>query len=227
MVGNHYLYISPDGNFVFGGSPLGYDMFVGVKAGRGAPPISTAFTIRPESIWASTSSGVIRIAISDRSTPTPAASQAQALGHQRQLEWIYSGAPIDLTYVDSYKFNSDGSSDDTGTNFSTGQHYLFGNSGAIRIGVGQIPVAGYLGISVALQAPSLSGGGVYLNPTGILNSANSALFTASISPGELITLNGTGLAPSAAVTTNFGSSLNGVQVLMNGTPRRSIMSTRP
>ena len=78
-------------------------------------------------------------------------------------------------------------------------------------------MTGFIGISVALQAPSLNGSGVYLNPTGILNSASSSLFTAGISPGELITLSGSGLAPSPAVTSDFGGSLNGVQVLMNGT----------
>ena len=36
LTGAEYLYISPDGNFVFGGSPTGIDMFVGVKTG--SPP---------------------------------------------------------------------------------------------------------------------------------------------------------------------------------------------
>ncbi len=37
IAGNHYVYISPDGNFIFGGSPNGWDIFVGVRAGGGAP----------------------------------------------------------------------------------------------------------------------------------------------------------------------------------------------
>ena len=36
--GNKVLYISPDGNFIFGGSATGYDLFVGVRKASGAPP---------------------------------------------------------------------------------------------------------------------------------------------------------------------------------------------
>jgi hypothetical protein len=33
--GKEFLYFSPDGNFFFGGSPIGYDMIVGVRNGSG------------------------------------------------------------------------------------------------------------------------------------------------------------------------------------------------
>jgi hypothetical protein len=36
VTGQKFLYISPDGNFVFGGAPEGFDMFVGVRTGSGA-----------------------------------------------------------------------------------------------------------------------------------------------------------------------------------------------
>lgn len=217
MVGNHYLYMSPDGNFVFGGSPLGYDMFVGVKAGSATAANFSGLYYQAGIDMGLNSGGVDQDSYFGSFDANAGGVQAQGLGHQRQLEWINVGAPLDLNYADTYKFNSDGSSDDAGVNFNTGQHYLFANNGAIRIGFGQLPVTGFIGISVALQAPSLNGSGVYLNPTGILNSASSSLFTAGISPGELITLSGSGLAPSPAVTSDFGGSLNGVQVLMNGT----------
>jgi hypothetical protein len=37
IAGQEYLYLSRDGNFVFGGSPRGVDMFVGVRTAS-APP---------------------------------------------------------------------------------------------------------------------------------------------------------------------------------------------
>src|SRR5579883_2570556 len=37
---NEYLYMSPDGNFIFGGSPNAFDFFVGVKTGGSAPNLS-------------------------------------------------------------------------------------------------------------------------------------------------------------------------------------------
>ncbi len=35
--GQKYFYISADGNFIFGGSPQGFDMIVGVRTGAGSP----------------------------------------------------------------------------------------------------------------------------------------------------------------------------------------------
>ena len=39
LSGQKFLYISPDGNFVFGGSPQGFDFFVGVRTGTGTPEL--------------------------------------------------------------------------------------------------------------------------------------------------------------------------------------------
>ena len=40
LSGNEYLYLSPDGNFVFGGSPEGWDFFVGVRNSSGGAALS-------------------------------------------------------------------------------------------------------------------------------------------------------------------------------------------
>ena len=89
----------------------------------------------------------------------------------------------------------------------------------MRIGSGIGP---YLGINVALPAPSFSGSGVYLNPAGIVNAASSAPFTAGVAPGDFITLYGTNLAPGTATayTVPFPTTagLDGVQVTVNGLP---------
>ena len=216
MVADHYLYISPDGNFIFGGNPQGFDIFVGTRVSSGTASNFNGLYYQAGMDVGLSESGADPDSYYGSFDANAGGVQGQGLGHQRYLEWINDGTPIDLTYADTYTFSSSsGTSTDTGTNYSTGQSYIFGNNGAIRIGLGQIPVAGVMGISVALQAPSLSGSGVYINPTGWLNSASSALFTASLAPGELITISGTNLAPNSAVTTNFASSLNGVQVLMN------------
>ncbi len=41
LTGQEYLYFSPDGNFVFGGSPGQADMLVGVKTGGTAPQMNS------------------------------------------------------------------------------------------------------------------------------------------------------------------------------------------
>ncbi len=88
-------------------------------------------------------------------------------------------------------------------------------AGAIQIGYGVGPE---LAVTVAVQGSQLGGGGVYLNPTGVLNSASSAPFTAGVSPGELITLVGTNIGPNnlqVAQNIPFPTSLGGVQVMIN------------
>jgi uncharacterized protein (TIGR03437 family) len=93
-------------------------------------------------------------------------------------------------------------------------NYVVG-AGGVRIGSGIGP---FLGINVAIPAPSFSGSGPYLNPTGIVNAASSAPFTAGVAPGELLTLYGTGLADSLVVAPAipFPITLGNVQVTING-----------
>ena len=40
FTGQYYLYFSPDGNFVFGGSPNSFDLIVGVRTGTGTPNLN-------------------------------------------------------------------------------------------------------------------------------------------------------------------------------------------
>ena len=94
-------------------------------------------------------------------------------------------------------------------------HYIFGAGGAIRIGVGKNPS---IGLNVALQAPGFNGSGVFIDPTGIVNAASSALFTAGVAPGELISIYGANLASAVLSDANFPATLGGVQVLINNRP---------
>jgi uncharacterized protein (TIGR03437 family) len=75
-------------------------------------------------------------------------------------------------------------------------------------------------LTIGFQTPPYSGAGVFLNPIGIVNSANFAPITNSLAPGEFLTLFGTNLssvtlqAQSVPLQTNLG----GVQVTANGRP---------
>jgi uncharacterized protein (TIGR03437 family) len=95
--------------------------------------------------------------------------------------------------------------------------YAVGAGGAIRIGSGIGP---YLGLSVALQAPTVTGTGVFLNPQGIVNAASWAPFTAGIAPGELLTIfNSSNLADDTVVASSpFPTTLGNVQVSIGGLP---------
>ena len=206
--GQEYLYISPDGNFVFGGSPIAWDFFVGVRAGSAAPTFSGLYYqagIDEDDSNVASGYGVL-----DTYYGALNAASGTAVGHQRVAD-VFNTQAIGYTYSEPFTLKSDGT-------YSTAMmRYAVGANGAVRVGSGVGP---YLGINVALAAPSLTGSGVYLNPAGIVNAASSAPFTAGISPGELITLYGTNLASDVAVaaTVPFPTTMRDVQVLINGTP---------
>ena len=201
VAGSELLYISPDGNFIFGGSYTGWDMFVGVRAATSAPSNYAGLYYQ---------AGLDLDASATNSGYSPfnsyygsfQAFSGKIIGHQRLSSvsptnfqsvsslLIYGGSS-DFTYYDSYTLNSDGSSDDA----HFGQHYVSSADGTIRVGYGIGP---FLSLNVAFQAPAFSGPGVYLSPVGVVNAASSAPFTAQVSPGEFLTLYGSGLANTTA-----------------------------
>jgi uncharacterized protein (TIGR03437 family) len=207
LVGQRFLYISPDGNFVFGGSPQGFDMFVGVRTASGASAVSGLYY---QAGLDQDASQLLTAGFANLDTyygALDAVSGGAIVGHQRLLSPFNANA-FDYTYNDSYSAPNNGAYSTATTNYVVG-------AGGVRIGSGIGP---YLGISVAIPAPSFSGSGPYLNPTGIVNAASSAPFTAGIAPGELLTLYGTNLADSAVVASSipFPITLGNVQVTING-----------
>jgi uncharacterized protein (TIGR03437 family) len=201
---NALMYISPDGNFVFGGAYNLFDFFVGVRATSGMPNFNGLYY----------QAGID----SDLQQFDAYYGSFNAISGNTFLEHQRLSGGSDVSFFDTYSLNPDGTYDDQ----NLSQHYVFGESGAIRIGFGQSysgqnPI---LGISVALAAPSFSGPGVYLNPTGVLNAGSSSPFTAHLSPGEFISLYGTGLASGNASASSLPlpTKLGGVQVMINGRP---------
>jgi len=209
--GQEFMYMSPDRNFVFGGSPNGFDMFVGVKNSTSGVNFGGLYYQAgiddDTSQLAAGGYGAI-----DNYYGSFNASAGNIVGHQRLNTPLYVSGAEGFTYADTYPASISGASY-TDTVSST--QFTFGNGGAVRIGFGVGP---YLGINVALQAPALSGSGVYLNPTGIVNAASFSPFTAGVSPGEFIVLYGSGLASGTTVATSlpFPTTLGNVQVKING-----------
>ena len=206
--GQKYVYISPDGNFIFGGSPGGFDMFVGVRSSSGTPNFSGLYyqagIDEDESNLSTTGYGLL-----DTYFGSLSANGGNIVGHQRLSYGPLAANPTGYTYSDAYSVKSDGT-------YTTGAtRYAVGANGAIRVGMGIGP---FMGISVALAAPNPTGAGVYISPQGIVNAASSAPFTAGISPGELITIYGSNLAASTvfAPSIPFPTTVGNVQVTVNG-----------
>jgi uncharacterized protein (TIGR03437 family) len=208
LAGQYYLYFSPDGNFVFGGSPSSADLFVGVRTGIGTPNLNGLYY--EAGLDQDESTLKAGYASLDSFYGSLSASGGNIVGHQRLLDF-FNPMPANYTYSDTYTVPSNGAYSNPSTNYVVG--------GGIRIGSGIGP---YLGISVALQAPtmssSLSTTGVFLNPQGIVNAGSSAPFTAGIAPGELLTLYGANLASGLQVASGapFLTTLGNVQVMING-----------
>jgi uncharacterized protein (TIGR03437 family) len=202
IIGQKYLYFSPDGNFVFGGSPTSWDFLVGVRTASGTPNFGGLYY----------QAGIDLASAFDSYYGSLNANAGLAVGHERVAD-VLDGYLYGLTYSEAYSVASDG----TYSNPSV-MRYVVG-AGGVRIGSGIGP---YLGINVALPAPSFSGSGVFLNPAGIVNAASSAPFTAGVAPGDFITLYGANLAPGTATayTVPFPTTagLDGVQVTVNGLP---------
>jgi len=208
IAGTKFLYFSADGNFVFGGSPTAWDMIIGVRNNGGAPNFNGLYyqagVFQDESQLASGFADLDTFYGSLKSTGTGVLYNAQ-----RFLS-VFNNNTIDFGTGGSYSLNSDGTYDDSVN------HFIFGNGGALRIGVGKPPLAG---VNVAVLAPNFNQSSpVYINPTGVANAGSFAPFTMRVAPGELISIFGANLAPSLKVDGTFPFTLNGVQVMINNRP---------
>jgi uncharacterized protein (TIGR03437 family) len=209
IAGTDLLYISPDGNFIFGGSYNGFDMFVGVRAATSNPSNYDGLYYQAGLDLNEAPLASDGYTLLDSYYGSFQAFSQNIVGDQRDNSILLYNGSSDFTYYDSYTLNGDGSSDDS----TLGQHYVSSTDGTIRIGYGIGP---YLSLNVAFQAPAFNGSGVYLSPVGVVNAASSAPFTAFLSPGEFLTLYGSGLAPTTnSASVPFPSNLSGVQVLIN------------
>ena len=213
LTGSKTMFQSADGNFVLGWSSNGYDIIFGVKAlatpGTNTMTQGLYFTTSLEN--SPTVSGVDSYYGGDSMSGDAA---GDAVVHARLN---FPGfLAYDYGTDDQIVVNASGAPTAPDFSFYT---YLFGDGGQAFVGIG---TQGNYSLVIGLHAASFSGPGVYLSPIGVANAASYQPITASLAPGELITLTGTGLysgtgldvAPAGA----FPTSLGGVSVTIDGTP---------
>ena len=141
LSGQYYLYFSPDGNFVFGGSPNAFDMFVGVRTGTATPSLGGLFfEAGLDQDESNLSNGYADL---DSYYGSISANAGNITGHQR-LQNVFNSNASSFTYNDVYTVPANGAYATADASFVVGP--------GIRIGSGIGP---YLGIRVALQAPSV------------------------------------------------------------------------
>lgn len=213
FTGSKTIFESSDGNFILGWTSNGYDIFFGVKAlatpGTNSITQGLYFTASVED--SPTASGTDSYYGGDSMKGN---TNGDAIVHARL------SFPTFLSYDfgtdDQIVLNASGAT--TGPDFSN-YLYLFGDGGQAFVGVG---TQGNYSLVVGLHAAAFSGSGVYLSPVGVSNAASYQPVTASLAPGELITLTGTGLYSGSSINVApagaFPTSLGGVSVTIDGTP---------
>jgi len=218
MSGTKYFYFSPDGNFFFGGDPEDTDFIVGVRNGFSGSftaqiPYYTAGLFQDDSqvsncdcAWLNSTYGGYDVLTDANNGRVLAHQQDNAVGPPR-------GSGLnDYTYSDLLSVSGS-----TYTDYYN--EYFFGSSGTFAVGFANAS-SGFLGIEVLMQGPNYTSAPTsapYIYPTGIVNAGSSVPFTAEFAPGELISIFGANLATITATDLTL-TGLDGVQVLVNGTP---------
>ncbi len=217
IYGNHTFFVSPDGNLIFGGSDNYLDFWIGIRTPSndtpGAPTEMSGLYYQAGMSYDTSNVQNSGPAYLDTFYGSFYAHDGLILDHKRQASAFI---PRTTDYTNDFQYPTDsgtGYTDDTNH-----KQYFLSADGSIRLGFGVGP---YLGVFLAMRAPQFtsSGNGVYVNPVGIQNAASYALFTAGVSPGEIITINGSGFADKISVADSFPlqTTLDGVRVQVNST----------
>jgi uncharacterized protein (TIGR03437 family) len=241
--GTRNMYVSNDGNFMLGWTLNGYDILFGVKAlpasvpftdnlytgvyylgGLGdQPTVSGTTYCGPFSFWGSEN----------------ADGNENETVHQRLING--DGECANYVDEDGYPLADDfGQWNETALNdgsitdfpldltyYYDGSVYGFGDSGGNCVASGSAACAfvsisnspGTFGLTIGVHAPVFSGSGIFLSPIGIVNAASWQPITASVAPGELITLFGSfGNVPTMVTSGGqpFPVTLGTIQVYING-----------
>jgi uncharacterized protein (TIGR03437 family) len=204
------LYVSADGNWFVAGSEGGSDMFFGFRAPSGTSSNSTLngtyFTAGMEANLAEASFGSNFLDAFYGSISTN--GNGNLITHER-FDDVVEFFAFDNTFDASVTIGADGS-------FYDGNIYTYlagaGGTALMQIGSNQ-----QFSMIVGIHAPGFPPSSLWINPVAITNAANYTPITNAYAPGELVNLYGNfGVSTQVAPSLPFSTTLNGVQVLVNG-----------
>lgn len=241
--GKRNVYVSADGNFLLGWTTNGFDIMFGVKAlpsgVAGADSLNTGLFYLGGLGDQPTVAGMQGCG--------PFSFWGSQNGDGAENEWVHqriywgcasfgdsNGYPLPYDYNtwNEIAMNPDGSALDypLTVQLTAESNYAYGDVTGNCVAslpnatcgfVAISSTSGVMGLTIGIHAPNLSGSGVYLSQVGVVNGASFSPPTASIAPGEFLTLFGSfgsGI-PATGVTAPAGpfpTALNNVQVTING-----------
>lgn len=199
--------VSADGNILVGGDPNGFDLEVGVTSASGVSnaTFKGTYFIGALENDESGSCGEPNC-IDSYYGSIDATGTGVGTEHQRYVAFDF--AAFDYTTNIAYNFPSNG------IYFDGFFEWLVGANGetVLQIGTGD-----YYTLIPAFAAKAYTGSGVFIDPDGIVNSANFAPITNSTAPGEYVTMVGTGLGTSAnAKSLPLPTTLGSTSVSVDG-----------
>jgi uncharacterized protein (TIGR03437 family) len=209
LSGSKNIYVSTSGNIIIGGSVAAgaHDFLIGVKAA--ANPTLASWNGKSWTAGLRYESASQQPWISHAGSL--AAGGAGSSTFYRRLNAFGSSAS-DFTASDPYTVNPNGLLTVELSQLGLGAGGTFVGSAIDPSDPGAFEI--YFG---APMAP-LSGGGAFLNPTGVLSAASFAPAGNPVSPGEFVALFGAGLVTSnQTAKPPYPTTLNNVTVTVNGT----------
>lgn len=207
LAGNKTLYVSGDGSLFIAGSPTGYDFEIGIQQPSNAPASISGLYFSAELENCADCGSNTGLAGYGGSFNELGTANGDEFDHLRANFDGY--ASFDETYNQNLTVNKSGYASDTAVDYQLG--ISANNKYEISIGG-----AGDYYLQVGVQTIPVTGTGVFLSPYGVVNAATNSPFTAQLSPGEVITLYGSGLISGPTVTSPapFPNTLGGAQVLI-------------
>ncbi len=214
LVGNKTMYVSGDGSLFIAGTPTGYDFEIGIKQPANSPSTLHGIYFTAELENCANCGAYTGIYGYDGSFNEIGDAAGDELDHLRvNTDGYYNaGYPnYDQTYNQTLVVNGSGYATDSAT-APTYQLGVSANGNYVLV----IGGAGDYYLQLGVKTIPVSGSGVFLNPYQVQNGASNAPFTAQLSPGEVISLYGSGLSNGSPATASapFPKTLGGTQVLI-------------
>ncbi len=219
--GNHDVFVSAEGNYFIGYSTDsgGREIFLAIKSfGNSASNASWN-----GDYWISE----VLVSLQGNSySMASGAIRANGAGQAPISERVrIDRSAIDFSGVNAYVVRSDsagalaGILDEDVTNFAIGAPTADGPGAFVQAQVDTADTSSH-GLTFGVRVPKLSGSGVFLSPLGVVNGASFAPPTYPISGGTILSLFGSGLAPSQEIAKSvpIPTNLAGVTVTINNVP---------